>query len=182
MGDFNFYRSTANRNRPRGNTNDMMLFNDIIHHLSITKLPIKGRGFTWSNMQDQPLMQQLDWFFTTPNWTMSCANTIVLPLEKSTSDHTPCRIQIGTQIPKASLFRFEMVWRLALLRRKVRERVERLVLALAATRCRGRCYGRTGDEREIRTLGAQGCREDTNPGCLLITQTFCLIGKLQACS
>lgn len=62
MGDFNFYRTTSNRNRPGGNANDMMVFNDIIHHLGLTELPIKGRSYTWSNMQEQPLMQQLDWF------------------------------------------------------------------------------------------------------------------------
>lgn len=58
-------------------------------------------------MQNNPLMEQLDWFFTTPQWTLSYPNTMVIPLSKSTSDHTPYKIQIGTAIPKASLFRFE---------------------------------------------------------------------------
>lgn len=52
MGDFHFYRSTSNRNRPGGNINDMLLFNDIIDHLGLTELPLKGRSFTWSNMQE----------------------------------------------------------------------------------------------------------------------------------
>lgn len=92
MGDFNFYRSATNRNRPGGNTNGMMLFNNIINHLGITELPIKGRSYTWSNMQDQPLMQQLDWFFTSPSWTLVYPNTVVIPLAKNTSDHTPCKV------------------------------------------------------------------------------------------
>jgi hypothetical protein len=66
LGDFNFYRSNSNRNRPRGNTNDMFVFNDIIQHFGLIELPLKGRSYTWSNMQEQPLMQQLDWFFTSP--------------------------------------------------------------------------------------------------------------------
>jgi hypothetical protein len=57
MGDINFYRASSNRNLPGGNTNDMLLFNDLIHHLGLTELPIKGRSFTWSNMQDLPLLQ-----------------------------------------------------------------------------------------------------------------------------
>lgn len=55
-------------------------------------------------------MQQLDWFFTSSAWSLSYPNTMVLPLAKSVSDHTPCKIQIGTHIPKASLFRFENFW------------------------------------------------------------------------
>ena len=57
-------------------------------------------------------MQQLDWFFTSPAWTLSYPNTVVLPLAKSVSDHTPCKVQIGTHIPKATLFRFENYWTL----------------------------------------------------------------------
>lgn len=109
-GDFNFYRSSENRNRPGGSYEDMLTFNDIISKQSLIELPIKGRSFTWSNMQNNPLLEQLDWFFTTPRWTQTYPNTMVIPLSRSTSDHTPCKIQIGTSIPRASLFRFENFW------------------------------------------------------------------------
>jgi len=36
--------------------------------------------------------------------------TLVLPLARTTSDHIPCKIQIGTRIPKANIFRFENYW------------------------------------------------------------------------
>jgi hypothetical protein len=39
LGDFNFIRS-----------NDMFIYNDIIGHLGLIELPLKGRRFTWSNM------------------------------------------------------------------------------------------------------------------------------------
>ena len=42
--------------------NDIFLFNSIISHLGLLELPLKGRKFTWSNMQDHPLLEQLDWF------------------------------------------------------------------------------------------------------------------------
>jgi hypothetical protein len=112
LGDFNFYRSASNRNRPGGNVNDMLVFNDIIHSLGLIELPLKGRSYTWSNMPNQPLMQQLDRFFTSSAWTLAYPNTVVLPLAKSVSNHTPCKIQIGTHIPKATLFRFENYWTL----------------------------------------------------------------------
>lgn len=90
----------------------MLLFNDIIQMLGLIELPLKGRSYTWSNMQDEPLLQQLYWFFTSPAWTLSYPNTMILPLAKSISDHTPCKVQIGTHIPKATLFRFENFWSL----------------------------------------------------------------------
>jgi hypothetical protein len=34
----------------------------------------------------------------------------MLPLPRPTSDHTPCKVQIGTTIPKAQTFRFENYW------------------------------------------------------------------------
>jgi hypothetical protein len=67
MGDFNFYRSLENRNRSGGNFQDTQIFNEAIDHLSLVELPLKGRAFTWSNMQANPLLEQLDWFFTSVN-------------------------------------------------------------------------------------------------------------------
>jgi hypothetical protein len=50
LGDFDFIRSDENRNRPGGDVNDMFIYNDIIGHLGLIELPLKGRRFTWSNM------------------------------------------------------------------------------------------------------------------------------------
>jgi hypothetical protein len=36
--------------------------------------------------------------------------TVVIPLAKTTPDHLPYKIQIGTNIPKANIFRFENYW------------------------------------------------------------------------
>jgi exonuclease III len=78
VGDFNFIRSPSNRNKPGGNVNDMLTFNDIIRTQNLTELPIKGRKYTWSNMQDDPLLEQLDWFFTSPHWTSVYPVTTVI--------------------------------------------------------------------------------------------------------
>lgn len=110
LGDFNFYRSLSNRNRSGGNLADTLVFNEAIGHLGLIELPLKGRAFTWSNMQQNPLLEQLDWFFTFPNWTIDYPNTEVLPLAKITSDHIPCKIAISTKIPRSSIFRFENFW------------------------------------------------------------------------
>jgi hypothetical protein len=49
LGDFNFIRSPENRNRPGGDINDINIFNEIIGHLGLLELQLKGRKFTWSN-------------------------------------------------------------------------------------------------------------------------------------
>jgi mannosylglycoprotein endo-beta-mannosidase len=110
LGDFNFMRSQDNRNKPGGDVNDMFLFNEIIGHLGLLELPIKGRVYTWSNMQKDPLLEQLDWFFTSNEWISTYPNTVVLPLANTASDHIPCVVNIDTVIPKASIFRFENYW------------------------------------------------------------------------
>ena len=51
LGDFNYIRAPENRNKPGGCPSDMCTFNDIMRKLSLIELPIKGRSFTWSNMQ-----------------------------------------------------------------------------------------------------------------------------------
>ena len=58
LGDFNFMRSVDKRNMMGGDINDMFIFNEIIRHLGLLELPIKGRSYTWSNMQDNPLLEQ----------------------------------------------------------------------------------------------------------------------------
>ena len=110
LGDFNFIRSTENRNLPGGDANDIFIFNEIIGHLGLLELPIKGRSFTWSNMQDNPLLEQLDWFFTSANWISCYPSTQVLPLARTASDHVPCVVAINTSIPKCNIFRFENYW------------------------------------------------------------------------
>jgi hypothetical protein len=107
VGDFNFITAQDNRNKLGGDINDMFLFNEIIGHLGLLELPIKGRAYTWSNMQRDPLLEQLDWFFTSSNWISDYPNSIVLPLAKTGSDHVPCVTNIDTTIPKAKIFRFD---------------------------------------------------------------------------
>jgi hypothetical protein len=60
MGDFNLIRSPQDRNKAGGNINEMLLFNEAISNLGLVDIPLKGRKFTWSNMQNSPLLQRLD--------------------------------------------------------------------------------------------------------------------------
>jgi hypothetical protein len=78
--------------------------------LGLIELPLKGKRFTWSNMQQDPLLERLDWFFTSASWTNSFPSTFVHSMTKPTSDHVPCVVTIGTKIPRSNIFRFENYW------------------------------------------------------------------------
>ena len=60
LGDFNYMRAPDNRNKPGGNMQDMLTFNDIIHKQQLIELPVQGHAYTWSNMQIDPLLEQID--------------------------------------------------------------------------------------------------------------------------
>ena len=100
LGDFGLIRSLDNRNRPGGNINNMLRFNSIIQHLDLEEIPLKG----WSNMQDSPLLEKLDWIFTSSEWISSCPNTYATSMSNITSNHVPIMITVGTDIPKAPIF------------------------------------------------------------------------------
>ena len=56
MGDFNYVRFPSDRNREGGNFTKMLQFSGAINALALFKIPLKGRQYTWSNMQDAPLL------------------------------------------------------------------------------------------------------------------------------
>lgn len=60
LGDFNYVIYPNNRNKDGGNIQDMFLFNEAISKLAPVEIPLKGRKFTWSNIQDAPLLEKLD--------------------------------------------------------------------------------------------------------------------------
>jgi hypothetical protein len=110
VGDFNLYRSPSDRNKSGTNHAEMYLFNEAISALGLVELPLKGRRFTWTNKQSSPLLERLDWFFTSANWTLSYPITFAYSLVMETPDHVPCVISISTSIPKRSRFQFENFW------------------------------------------------------------------------
>jgi exonuclease III len=110
MGDFNFISQPSDRNKPHGDVNDMLIFNEAIGNLGLIELPMKGRKFTWSNKQQDPLLEILDWFFTSASCTSSFPSAFVHSMINPTSDHVPCVVTIGSKIPIANISRFENYW------------------------------------------------------------------------
>lgn len=88
----------------------MFMFNDAISALGLTEIVLQGRRFTWSNMQPNPLLQKLDWVFTSSSWNMKFPDTTAKGLEMTPSNHCPCLVNISTSIPRPKAFRFENFW------------------------------------------------------------------------
>lgn len=63
VGDFNYIIIVEDRNKTGGSVSDRMVFNNIIQDLDVVDVPFEGRHYTWSNMQDDPLLEKLDWVF-----------------------------------------------------------------------------------------------------------------------
>lgn len=112
VGDFNLMRDPDNINRPGGDASEMRMFNNAISALRLIEIPLHGRKFTWTNKQDPPLLERLDWFFTSNSWTLTYPNTAAWALTMEVSDHVPCLIKIEIDIPKSSNLRFENFWML----------------------------------------------------------------------
>ena len=78
--------------------------------LGLIEIPLHGKQYTWTNKQFNPLLERLDWFFTSSSWTTKYPRTLVKALVMETSDHWPCVVEISTTIPQSSIFRFENYW------------------------------------------------------------------------
>lgn len=107
LGDFNLYRFPENINRDGADLSDMQLFNNVISHLGLINIPLQGKKFTWSNMQNPPLLEKLDWVFTNPAWTLAFSVTTCKALVMEVSDHCPLLITISTDVPRAHVFQLK---------------------------------------------------------------------------
>lgn len=60
FGRFQLLSISREQKHAGGNIHDTFRFNEAIGHLGLLELPIKGRAYTWSNMQRNPLPEQLN--------------------------------------------------------------------------------------------------------------------------
>jgi hypothetical protein len=46
----------------------MLAINAAISNIRLEELKLSGNRYTWFNMQDNPLLERLDWFFASIFW------------------------------------------------------------------------------------------------------------------
>jgi hypothetical protein len=51
VGDFNLIRKPSHQNRPGGNIQEMLKFNEALSNLRLEELPLQGQWYTWTNKQ-----------------------------------------------------------------------------------------------------------------------------------
>lgn len=78
--------------------------------LRLVELPLRGCKYTWTNKQQNPLLERLDWFFTSNAGTTMMPITYAIGLVRDTSDHTPCVITATSTTPRPQIFHFENYW------------------------------------------------------------------------
>jgi hypothetical protein len=110
VGDFNLIRRPKDRNLVGGDINLMLKFNEAISNLDLVEIPLHGLSFTWSNRQREPLLQRLDWFFISQEWSVVYPETRARTLPRDISDHVPCLVSFKSKVPKPKIFRFENFW------------------------------------------------------------------------
>ena len=66
----------------------MLSFIEALSALGVVELPLHGQRFTWTNKQLSPLLERLDWFFTSQSWTNSFPDTFVTTLTMETVSET----------------------------------------------------------------------------------------------
>jgi len=117
----------GDRNKPGANGMLMSLFNEAISATCLIEIPLLGRKYTWTNNQTPPLLERLDWFFSSVNWSAAFPNTFATSLVRDTSDHSPCVISISTTQPRSNVFIFANVW---IEHRDFKEEVEKAWLTM----------------------------------------------------
>lgn len=78
---------------------------------TLQEIPLLDRKFTWSNMQQPPILSKLDRILINYHWGASLPNTTIMSLPRTTSDHFPIKIEISTNIPIPQIFRYCNDWK-----------------------------------------------------------------------
>jgi hypothetical protein len=110
VGDFNLIRRPEDRNKAGGDINLIMKFNEATSNLDLVEISFHGLAYTWSNKQQEPLLQRLDWFFISQEWSIVYPNTYAKTMSRDISDHVPCLVSFKSKIPNPKIFRFESFW------------------------------------------------------------------------
>lgn len=87
------------------------LFNSLIQFYELRELIIFGGLFTWSNNQENPIMEKLDRILVTKEWEDIFPQDKVCRLRREISDHNPLIISTGDNAGLPFIqFKFDLNW------------------------------------------------------------------------
>jgi exonuclease III len=71
------------------------LFNSLIHFYELREIIMNGGMFTWSNKQDNPVLEKLDRVLVTKDWEDLFPQATIRRLPREVSDHNPLILATG---------------------------------------------------------------------------------------
>ena len=87
------------------------MFNTLIDFHELRELVMTGGMFTWSNNQEDPLLEKLDRILVNKEWEDIFPNVLVKKLPTDVSDHNPLILSCGPDKNLRHLqFKFELHW------------------------------------------------------------------------
>jgi endonuclease/exonuclease/phosphatase family metal-dependent hydrolase len=110
LGDFNLIRTSRDKSNDNFNPSEAACFNDFINLLGLLEIPLLDRQFTWSNMQDPPILARLDRVLVNPEWSFALPDTSLTSSSRPTSDHVPLHLEASSKAPRSNVFRLENTW------------------------------------------------------------------------
>jgi hypothetical protein len=100
-GDFNSVRAPHERSSSQMSPNEY-LFNDSLADLLLHEIPLKDRSFTWSNLQNPPILSKLDRVLINPDWDS------ILPTVRSHPYPGPRRTTILSRSKSSQIFLYQV--------------------------------------------------------------------------
>jgi len=94
-GDFNIIRYARERNRLNGLERHSDMFNTLINSHELREIVMTGGLYTWSNNQENPILEKLDRILAFKECEDIFPNTIVRKLPREISDHNPLILSSG---------------------------------------------------------------------------------------
>ena len=84
-----YYLLPHERRGGEGSGHHRQTFNSLINHVELMDLPIYDQSFTWTNVQERPILAKLDRVLVSSEWESHFPLASLHTLPWSTSDHAP---------------------------------------------------------------------------------------------
>lgn len=113
-GDFNIMRFSSDKNKKFCRNKWTDLFNHVINTHELRELQFSGGKYTWSNNQQDPILEKLDRVLINKDWEKLFPLTTIQkkPRVSRLSDHKPLIVYVEKKLKndKQKPFRFELTW------------------------------------------------------------------------
>jgi hypothetical protein len=104
-GDFNSVCSPLERSTLNMTPNED-IFNEMVWDFSLQEIPLLDRVFTWTNMQNPPILSKLDRVLINAEWNNSLPNSVVILFQELPRIISPLKIEVSTNILCSQIFRY----------------------------------------------------------------------------